>query len=52
VVFIAGAISTGAVHARYVEVRKSSATPLANLAIAFAVAGATTNKSIVCEKVM
>jgi hypothetical protein len=35
-----------------VVVRKSSATPLANLAMALAVAGATTKRSTVCEKVM
>ena len=47
-----GAIKTGAVQARYVEVTKSSATPFANLAITFAVAGATTKRSTLCEKVI
>ena len=46
-VFIAGAISTGARVARYSEVRKSSAMPLANLPMMFAVAGATSSRSIV-----
>ena len=50
--FIAGAIKMGAVHARYVEVIKSSATPLANLANVLAVAGAITKRSIVWENVM
>ena len=40
-VFIAGATSTGAFVARYSDVRKSSAMPLANLPMMFAVAGAT-----------
>src|SRR5437870_4179364 len=48
----ARAIKTGAVQARYVEVTKSSATPFANLAITFAVAGATTKRSTLCEKVI
>ncbi len=52
VVFIAGATTTGALHARYVVERKSSATPLANLAMMLAVAGATRKRSTVCEKVM
>ena len=40
-VFMAGAMSTGARVARYSDVRKSSAIPPANLPITFAVAGAT-----------
>ena len=44
--FIAGATTTGALVARYSVVRKSSATPLANLAMQSAVAGATTSKSM------
>ncbi len=45
-VFIAGAMSTGARVARYIELRKSSAMPLANLPMMFAVAGATTSSAI------
>ena len=37
--FIAGASTTGAVVARYIEVRKSSAMPCANLPSVLAVAG-------------
>src|SRR5947208_816500 len=44
--FMAGAITTGAVVARNKVERKSSARPLANLAITSAVAGATTSASI------
>ena len=40
-VFMAGAMSTGAFVARYSDVRKSSAMPLANFPRMFAVAGAT-----------
>ena len=43
--FIAGASSTGQRMARNVVLRRSSATPEANLASALAVAGATTNRS-------
>ena len=45
-VFIAGAISTGAFVARYSEVRKSSAIPLANFPMMLAVAGATSRRSM------
>src|SRR5579883_1029285 len=44
--FIAGATITGAVVARYIVVRKSSAIPCANLARMLAVAGATTSASV------
>ena len=43
--FIAGARSTGAIVARYNDVRKSSAMPLANLPITFAVHGATSSSA-------
>ncbi len=46
-VFIAGAINTGAVVARYSDDRKSSAMPLANLPMTLAVAGATSSRSAV-----
>ena len=45
-VFIAGAISTGARVARYSELRKSSAMPLANLPMTLAVAGATSSRAM------
>ena len=45
-VFMAGAISTGARVARYSELRKSSAMPLANLPMTFAVAGATSSSAM------
>ena len=44
-VFIAGAISTGARVARYNALRKSSAMPPANLPMMFAVAGATSSSA-------
>ena len=47
-----GAINTGAFDARYVDVRKSSAIPFANLAMMFAVAGTMSRRSIDCEKFM
>jgi hypothetical protein len=43
--FIAGAITTGPVKARYSVVRKSSARPSASLAIKSAVAGAIASSS-------
>ena len=43
-VFIAGAISTGARVARYNALRKSSAMPAANLPMMLAVAGATSSR--------
>jgi hypothetical protein len=46
-VFIAGAINTGARVAVYSVERKSSAIPFANLPMMFAVAGATSRRSIV-----
>ena len=46
-VFIAGAISTGALVAMNNDDRKSSARPLANLPTVLAVAGATSSRSIV-----
>lgn len=45
--FIAGASSTGAFVAMNNDDRKSSASPLANLPMVFAVAGATSNRSMV-----
>ena len=45
-VFIAGATSTGAFVARYNDVRKSSAMPLANLPMTFAVHGATSSSAM------
>ena len=45
-VFIAGAISTGALVAVYSDDRKSSARPLANLPMVLAVAGATSSRSM------
>ena len=44
--FIAGAIITGARVAVYSDDRKSSASPLANLPIVLAVAGATSSNSM------
>ena len=46
-VFMAGAMSTGAVVARYSDDRKSSAMPFASLPMTSAVAGATSSSSIV-----
>ena len=45
-VFIAGASSTGAFVARYSELRKSSAMPLANLPMTLAVHGATSSSAM------
>src|SRR6266852_209340 len=50
--FMAGAITTGAVDARYKVVRKSSAMPRANLARMSAVAGATRSRSVLCATAM
>src|ERR687885_156672 len=47
-VFIAGAMTTGPVKARYSVERKSSAKPRANFARVSAVAGATTRTSLSC----
>ncbi len=49
---MAGATRTGAVVARYMVVRKSSAMPWANLARMLAVAGATTSASAHCASPM
>ena len=51
-VFIAGATSTGAFVARYSDVRKSSAMPLANLPRMLAVAGATMSRSMLDASAM
>ena len=50
--FMAGATRTGAVVARYMVVRKSSAMPWANLARMLAVAGATIRASVHCASPM
>ena len=44
--FMAGAMSTGARVARYMDERKSSAMPLASLPITLAVAGATISSAM------